>query len=73
MPADVDLFDMLQPNVLQAMTNEQLLHELWRALQMQIRVTGYTAKILDILEAKAALPHQKSAASPGTGGCDPAR
>jgi len=73
MPADINTFDMLRPNVLQMMTEPQLLQELQRGLLMQARVNAYIDTVLRALETKAAPPMEEAPPPPGTGGSDPIR
>ena len=48
MPADVELFDMLRPNVLEAMTTAQLMAELDRISAMYQRVNEYKSAVVGI-------------------------
>ena len=54
MPADVELFDMLQPNVLEAMTVERLKAELERICRMHARVREYERAVVDVLKKRLA-------------------
>jgi hypothetical protein len=52
MPANIHLFDMLQPGVLQGMATTDLIGELERVRQMESRVTEYLAAIIEILRRR---------------------
>ena len=52
MPADIELFDMLRPNVLESMTNEQLQGELDRILDMCQRVREYADAVAGIVRKR---------------------
>lgn len=49
MPADVDLFNMHQPAVVQAMNKEQLQAEYERTIRMADAVAAYRSLVLKVL------------------------
>jgi hypothetical protein len=52
MPANIHLFDMLEPDVLQGMSAEDLIGEMVRVLRMESRVAGYLESVIEALRRR---------------------